>query len=124
LQELVKYNGQNSIEYVQGNNQPGYLVPQPLFCYGEKYESAITAKTTSFMDNIVSNISKSATCTKSEAAECLLRGLYQKFEESFVLVAMEKKIDLPQKKMDAASVEAMLCEARLNTKNARKLFKH
>ena len=77
LQELVKYNGWNSIEYVQWNNWPGYLVPHPLFRSIEKYESAITAKTTSFMDNIVSNISKSATCTKSEAAECLLRGLYQ-----------------------------------------------
>jgi hypothetical protein len=98
LQELVKYNGQNSIAYVQGNNRPGYLVPQPLFCSREKYESAITAKTTSFMDNIVSNISKSATCTKSEAAECLLQGLYQKFEESFVLVALEKKLTCHRKK--------------------------
>ena len=68
------------------------------------------------MDNIVSNISKSATCTKTEAAECLLQGLYQKFEESFVLVALEKKLTCHRKKMDAASVEAMLCDARLNTK--------
>jgi hypothetical protein len=28
------------------------------------------------------------------------------------------------KKMDAASVEAMLSEAHLNTKNSRTLFKH
>jgi hypothetical protein len=29
-----------------------------------------------------------------------------------------KEIGGPPKKMDAASVQAMLCEARLNTKNA------
>jgi hypothetical protein len=34
-----------------------------------------------------------------------------------------KKNGGPPKIMDAASVEAMLCEARLNTKNARTLFK-
>jgi hypothetical protein len=70
LQELVKYNGRHSIEYVQGNSHPGYLVPQPSFCSEEKCKDAITAKTTLFMDNIVSNISKSASCTISEAAEC------------------------------------------------------
>ncbi len=32
LQELVKYNGQNTIEYMQGNNRNGYLVPQPSLC--------------------------------------------------------------------------------------------
>jgi hypothetical protein len=29
LQELVKFYGQITIEYMQGNDCPGYLVPQP-----------------------------------------------------------------------------------------------
>jgi hypothetical protein len=29
LQELIRYNGRNTIEYLQGNNRPGHLVPPP-----------------------------------------------------------------------------------------------
>jgi len=56
MQELVKFNGHSYIEYMQGNNHPGYLLPVPSLCSIEKYESAVKAKSTSFMDNIVSII--------------------------------------------------------------------
>jgi hypothetical protein len=56
MQELVKFNGHSYIEYMQGNNRPGYLLPVPSLCSIEKYESAVKAKSTSFMDNIVSII--------------------------------------------------------------------
>jgi hypothetical protein len=72
MQELIKFNGRNYVEYMQGNNHPGYLLPVPSLRSIEKYESAVKAKSTSFMDNIVSIISKSLTCSKSEAVECLL----------------------------------------------------
>jgi hypothetical protein len=124
LQELVKYNGRNTIEYMQGNNRPGYLVPQPSLRSIKNYEAAISSKSSSFIDNIVNNITKSTSCTESEVVECLLRGLFLKHEDSFITVAVEKGVGGPLKKMDAASVEAMLCETRLNTKNSRALFKH
>jgi hypothetical protein len=124
LQELVKYNGRNTIEYMQGNNRPGYLVPQPSLRSIKNYEAAISSKSSSFIDNIVNNITKSTSCTESEVVECLLRGLFLMHEDSFITVAVEKGVGEPLKKMDAASVEAMLCETCLNTKNSRVLFKH
>ncbi len=46
------------------------------------------------------------------------------FEETFILIAIGKGVARsPEKKMDAASVEAMLSEACLNTKNSRVLLK-
>jgi hypothetical protein len=53
MQELVKFNVRSCIEYMQGNNRPGYLLPVPSLCSIEKYESAVKAKSTSFMDNSV-----------------------------------------------------------------------
>ncbi len=62
---------------------------------------------------------------RREGAECLTSALFNKFEEPFIKVSMEKGI-MPNvhHKMDMASVEAMLCEAGLNTRNSRILFKH
>jgi hypothetical protein len=53
MQELIKFNGRNYVEYMQGNNHPGYLLPVPSLRSIEKYESAVKAKSTSFMDNSV-----------------------------------------------------------------------
>ena len=79
----------------------------------------------SIIDDIVCLITSSAHCTKGEVAECLIVMLFNKFEEIFVKVAMDKGI-MPNvhRKMDAARIEAMLCETGLNTKNSRILFKH
>jgi hypothetical protein len=70
-------------------------------------------------------ITSSAHCTKEEAAECLIVTLFNKFEEIFVKVAMDKGM-MPNVhcKMDAARIEAMLCETGLNTKNSRILCKN
>jgi len=62
------------------------------------------AKNGSFLDKINCNIMKSSGGMEAEAAECLIQS--------------------PEKKMDAASLEAMLSEAWLNTKNSHVLFKH
>jgi hypothetical protein len=72
MQELVRYHGQNTIEYMQGNNCPGYLVPLPSLCTIKSYESTITAKSDSFIDSIAHNIAKSASCSESDAIVCLL----------------------------------------------------
>jgi hypothetical protein len=74
----------------------------------------------------VKNICESASVSEAEAAECVIRSLHNRYEQSFVSVGMEKGVinGDPSRKMDAASVEAMLSEARLNTKNSRTLFKH
>ena len=78
------------------------------------------------VDEIVKNICESASVSEVEAAECVIRSLHNRYEQSFVSVGMEKRVinGDPSRKMDAASVEAMLSEARLNTKNSRTLFKH
>ncbi len=126
LQEVVKLSGRNkSVHYVQANNRSGWLVPQPSFRTKEIYSIEL-AKKDSFLDEILSNMMTSFGGIKEEeAAECLIRALHQRFEESFMSVALEKGVARnPEKKMDAASVEAMLSEARLNTKNSRMLFKH
>ncbi len=58
----------------------------------------------------------------NEAAECLIRGFYKKFEEAFATVAIQKGVTFNKCKMNEASVEAMLCEASINTASARILF--
>jgi hypothetical protein len=62
LQELERYSGQNTIEGMQANNCPGYLVPQPLLRTINSYDSVIAAKSSSFIDNMVNNIAKSTSC--------------------------------------------------------------
>ena len=125
LQEVVKLSGRNkSVHYIQANNRCGWLIPQPSFRTKERYSIEL-AKKDSFLDEILSNMMTSFGGIKEEAAECLIRALHQRFEESFMSVALEKGVARnPEKKMDAASVEAMLSEVRLNTKNSRVLFKH
>ena len=68
---------------------------------------------------------KSMGDSEAETSECLIRAIHQRYEESFIAVAIQKGVaQNSEKKMDAASVEAMLSEACLNTKNSRALFKH
>jgi hypothetical protein len=62
----------------------------------------------------------------AEAAECLLKSFYTKFEDSFVNIAIEKcliKTKLMEK-MDVISTEAMLQEANISTNSARIINHH
>jgi hypothetical protein len=79
----------------------------------------------STLDAIIDIIISSTQTTKDDAAECLIVTLFNKFEEVFVKVAMDKGVmPNPSLKMDIEKVEAMLCDAGLNTKNSRILFQH
>jgi hypothetical protein len=125
LQELVKYHGKKTIEFMGSNNRKGYLISFPSLRTANRYDIELSKKG-SVVDEIVKNICESASVSEAEAAECVIRSLHNRYEQSFVSVGMEKGVinGDPSRKMDAASVEAMLSEARLNTKNSRTLFKH
>jgi hypothetical protein len=48
------------------------------------------AKNGSFLEEIICNMMKSSGESEATAPECLIRALYQCFEESFILIAIEK----------------------------------
>jgi hypothetical protein len=76
------------------------------------------------IDLLIQHIAQNSNCSNDEAAECLIRGIFQKFEESIAYVTIEKGVFLVKPKMSKASIEAMLSEAIMNTENARTLFRH
>jgi hypothetical protein len=124
IQEIVKFNGGKVIKYMQANNRTGFLLPMPSSQNTERFLVEF-GKRGSIVDDIMGLITSSAQCSKEEAAECLIVSVFNKFEETFVKVAMDKGV-MPNvhRKMDAARTEAMLCKTGLNTKNSRILFKH
>jgi hypothetical protein len=87
--------------------------------YGGLWEAKST------IDQFINSIIYSTQCGEEEAAECLIVALFNRFEETFVKVAMDKGV-MPNAafKMDIERVEAMLCDCGLNTKNSRILFQH
>jgi hypothetical protein len=72
----------------------------------------------------VKSIAKSAKIGEQEAAESLLSGLCSKYEDAFAKVALNNDVlcSLPCKKINAVSVEAMLCDCGINATNAHTLF--
>ena len=42
------------------------------------------------IDSLLHFIAKSANCNEREAAECFLKGMFKKHEESFTFVSIEK----------------------------------
>jgi hypothetical protein len=74
LQEVIKYYGSNlGIEFMQRNNQPGFLILCPSSRNTERYTSELVKKNGA-IDSILHVISKSTKCSKREAAECVIRG--------------------------------------------------
>jgi len=72
LQELVKLKSEKRvIEYQKGNNHSGYLLEVPSVRHTNRYGVAF-ARQGSFTDAAVNVVKKSAQCTESEGAECLL----------------------------------------------------
>ncbi len=124
IREVVKFNDRKAIKYVQGNNRSGFLVPFSSCRSSERYILEF-GKRGSAMDELVDILVSSMQCTKETAAECLFLELFNKFEDVFVKVAMDKGVmPNPSTKMDIEKVEAMLCDTGLNTKNSRILFQH
>ncbi len=111
------------MNFTGSNNRPGTLFVMPCLRKIKRYDIEFSKKA-SMIDCIVQHVTQNANCFPNEAAECIIRGFYKKFEEAFATVAIEKGVTPIKRKMDEASVEAMLCEASINTANARILFRH
>jgi hypothetical protein len=60
----------------------GSLVLVPSHSKMARYEAELCKKN-SDVDVLLDSISTSSNSKKEEAAECLMKGLYKKFEESF-----------------------------------------
>jgi hypothetical protein len=125
INEIVKFSGGNTIKYTRGNNTEATLLSVPFFRNILKYQKEFT-KDNTLIDAAVKSIAKSAKIDEQEAAESLLSGLCSKYEDAFVKVALNNDVlcGLPCKKMNAVSVEAMLCDCGINATNARTLFRH
>jgi hypothetical protein len=65
----------------------------------KRYDVHFSTKN-SFIDSLARHIEQSANCSSNEAAECIIRGFYNKFEESFATVAIEKGVVCVRQKMD------------------------
>jgi hypothetical protein len=92
----------------------------------ERYEAELSKKN-SAVDVLLDSISTSSNSKKEEAAECLMKVLYKKLEESFASVAMEKNLMIEKQqenKMNVVNTEAMLQEANFTTESARILSHH
>jgi hypothetical protein len=125
-QEILKFYGHSSIKFIRGNNCMGSLVLVPSHSKMERYEAELCKKN-SAVDVLLNSMSTSSNSKKEEAAKCLIKDLYKKFEECFASVAIEMNLIIEKQqenKMDAVSTEAMLQEANLTTKSARILSCH
>jgi len=123
IREILKFHGKNTVEFFGANNRPRGLLVMPCLRSVERYDNEF-AKKGSAVECLVKHIASHANCSPSDAAECVVRGLCKRYEESFAAVAIEKGITPLKRKMDEACVEAMLSEASINTANARILFRH
>ena len=123
IQEIIKFHGAKTVKFTSRNNRPGSLLIMPCLRNIKRYDNEFSKKG-SMIEFLVHHIVEHSNCNPSEAAECLIRGFYKKFEDSFATVAIQKGVTPIKRKMDEATVEAMLCEASINTANARILFRH
>jgi hypothetical protein len=112
IQEIIKLNGTKTVNFTGSNNRPGTLFVMPCLRKIKRYDIEFSKKA-SMIDCIVQHVTQNANCFPNEAAECIIRGFYKKFEEAFATVAIEKGVTPIKRKMDEASVEAMLCEASI-----------
>jgi hypothetical protein len=124
IQEIVKLNKRKVIKFMQANNRTAFLLPLPSSQNTKRFLVEF-GKGGSIIGKIVVLITSSTHCSKEEAAECLIVTVFNKFEEIFVKVAMDKGI-MPNvhHKVDIARIEAMLCETGLNPKKLHILFKY
>jgi hypothetical protein len=95
VQDIVKFHGHRSIKFICRKNHPGSLILMPLHSKLERYEAELCKKN-SAIDVLLDSISTSSSCEKDEAAECLIKVFYKKFEESFSAVAIEMNVMVEQ----------------------------
>jgi hypothetical protein len=77
VQEIVKFNGHQSIKFVSRNNHPGSLILMPSHSKLERHEAELSNKN-SAIDVLLDSISMSSISQKDETAECLIKVLYKK----------------------------------------------
>jgi hypothetical protein len=127
MQEILLFHGNKQINFTRGNTRKGSLIILPSHLHLECYEAELS-KRNSAIDTIVDIIAESCKSSKEEAAECLLKSIFSKYENSFVSVAIDKclmkeKIEA-EEKMDVVSTEAMIQEANISTNSARIINRH
>jgi len=88
----VKLKGENGvIWYKQG-------ITALVFFYKYQQIQAGVSRRSSFTDAVVKAISKSTQCTEGEAAECLIKVLFKRYEEVFLSVTKNNGVIVPPEK--------------------------
>jgi hypothetical protein len=83
-------------------------------------------KQDSFLDAVVAAIEKNCDCMLNGACKTILSGMFCKYQDSFLSVAVSQGVatHISPKVMDEVSVEAMLNEAGVNWANGHIIFRH
>jgi hypothetical protein len=125
MQEILVYHGNKQITFTHGNNRKASLVLLPSHRHLANYEAEFSKKK-SLIDTIIDIVAENTNNSTAEAAECLLKSFYTKFEDYFVNIAIEKCLikSKSEEKMDVISTEAMLQEANVSTNSARIINRH
>jgi len=125
MQEILVYHGNKQITFTRGNNRKASLVLLPSHRHLANYEAEFSKKK-SLIDTIIDIVAENTNNSTAEAAECLLKSFYTKFEDSFVNISIEKCLikSKSEEKMDVISTEAMLQEANVSTNSARIINRH
>jgi hypothetical protein len=90
---------------MRGNNTEGLLLNFPSFHSLERYKKDLFKSKQTFIDEVVNFVSRNSKCSSDDMIDCMVETFFNK-------------------QMDPISVEAMLCNANISTKKARKLFTH
>jgi hypothetical protein len=113
LQEIVKFNGRQSITYVQGNQTKATLLKVPPIMKEENLCKKILRKG-SIIDAMISAMGSAMTdedidATKKSAAKCVLEFLSVKFPDETKAIVAKCGYAVPKDlKMSSEKVEAML----------------
>jgi hypothetical protein len=121
--EIVRFYNRSDITFKRGKNTEATLVAVPSFWCLSRYEKELK-KQNSIIDTAVSAISRSSNTSLNDACETFLSGMYHKFEDPFLSIAVKQGVanQMSPKVMDEVSVEAMLNKAGVNWTNARVIF--
>ncbi len=84
MQEILVYHGNKQITFTRGNNRKGSLVMLPSHWHLANYEAEFSKKK-SLIDTIIDIVAENTNNSTAEAAECLLKFFYMKFEERSAL---------------------------------------
>jgi hypothetical protein len=106
MQEILLFQGNKQINFTRGNNRKGSLIILLSHRHLERYEAELS-KRNSAIDTIFDIIAESCKSSKEEAAECLLKSIFSKYENSFVSVAIDKCL--------RSRAQEILCRERLSS---------